>query len=95
MQPRVGLVKPAGEEAPGALQDVSSRARILHHRFSDLLCLLTLFLSSRRYADTGVLNLAPLKRLALSAWVVSSEPRPQPPRAEPLPTQAEEGLHVA
>jgi hypothetical protein len=34
-----------------------------------------------------VLSLAPLKRLALSAGVVSSKPRPQPPSAEPLPTR--------
>jgi hypothetical protein len=60
-----------------------------------LLCILTLFLSSRRYADTGVLSLVPLKRLALSTRVVSSEPHPQPLRAEPLPAQAEEGLLVA
>jgi hypothetical protein len=39
-----------------------------------------------------VLSLAPLKRLALSAQVVPSEPRPQ---AEPLPVQVEEGLVVA
>jgi hypothetical protein len=44
-----------------------------------------LFLSSCRYADTGVLSLAPLKRLA----------HPQPSCAEPLPTQVEEGLVVA
>jgi hypothetical protein len=31
--PRAGLVGPAGKETPGALQDVSSRARILHRRF--------------------------------------------------------------
>jgi hypothetical protein len=37
-----------------------------------------------------VLNLAPLKRLVLSARVVSSEPCPQPPSAESLPARAEE-----
>jgi hypothetical protein len=42
-----------------------------------------------------VLSLAPLKRLAQSARVVSSEPRPQPLCAEPLPVQVEEGLVVA
>jgi hypothetical protein len=42
------------------------------------------------YADTGVLSLAPLKHLALSARVVPCEPRLQPPCAEPLPEQAEE-----
>jgi hypothetical protein len=39
-------------------------------------------------------SLAPLKLLALSARVVSSEPRPQPPYAEPLLVQVEEGLVV-
>jgi hypothetical protein len=38
----------------------------------------------------GVLSLAPLKRLALSAWVVSSETRPQPPSVESLQAWAEE-----
>jgi hypothetical protein len=57
--------------------------------------LLNLFLSSRRYANTGVLSLAPLKRLAQSERVVPSEPRPQPLRAEPLQVQVEEGLVVA
>jgi hypothetical protein len=42
-----------------------------------------------------VLSLAPLERLALSAWVVPSEPRPQPPYTEPLPVQVEEWLAVA
>jgi hypothetical protein len=42
-----------------------------------------------------VLSLVPLKRLALSAQVVPSEPYPQPPYAEPLPVQVEEGLAVA
>jgi hypothetical protein len=60
-----------------------------------LFCSLTLILSSRRYADTGVLSLAPLKCLAQSARVVPSELRPQPPCAEPLPTQVEEGLAMA
>jgi hypothetical protein len=77
------------------LQDVSSHLRILYRRFSNLLFLLTLFLSSCRYADTGVLSLAPLKHLAQSARVVSFEPRPQPPCAEPLLAQVEEGLAVA
>jgi hypothetical protein len=42
-----------------------------------------------------VFSLAPLKRLALSARVVPSEPRPQPPCTEPLPVQVEEGLAIA
>jgi hypothetical protein len=42
-----------------------------------------------------VLSLAPLKRLAQSARVVPSEPRPQPPCADPLSAQVEEGLAVA
>jgi hypothetical protein len=37
-----------------------------------------------------VLSLAPLKRLALSARVVPSEPCPQPPSVEPLTSRAEE-----
>jgi hypothetical protein len=37
-----------------------------------------------------VLSLVPLKRMALSARVVSSEPRPQPLSAQPLPSRAEE-----
>jgi hypothetical protein len=41
-----------------------------------------------------MLSLAPLKRLALSARVMPSEPRPQPPYAKPLPVQDEEGLAV-
>jgi hypothetical protein len=49
---------------------------------------------SRRHADTGVLNLAPLKRLALSARVVTFELRPQPLSAELLPARAEEELAV-
>jgi hypothetical protein len=44
---------------------------------------------------TVVLSLGPLKRLALRARVVPSEPHPQPPYAEPLPVQVEEGLAVA
>jgi hypothetical protein len=40
-------------------------------------------------------SLAPLKRLALSARVVPSEPCPQPPCIEPLPVQVEKGLAVA
>jgi hypothetical protein len=47
-------------------------------------------LSSCRYADTGVLSLAPLKLLVLSTRVVPSEPHSQTPHAEPLPPQAEE-----
>jgi hypothetical protein len=57
--------------------------------------LLTSILSSRRYANTGVLSLTPLKRLAQSARVIPSEPRPEPPCADPLPAQVEEGLAVA
>jgi hypothetical protein len=41
-----------------------------------------------------VLSLAPLKRLVLSAQVELSEPRPQPPSTEPLPSRAEEELMV-
>jgi hypothetical protein len=41
-----------------------------------------------------MLTLAPLKRLALSARVVTSESRPQPPCTEPLPTRAGEELVV-
>jgi hypothetical protein len=48
------------------------------------------FCPSRRHADTGVLSLAPLKHLALSAQVISSELHPQPPSTEPAPPQAEE-----
>jgi hypothetical protein len=36
-----------------------------------------------------VLSLGPLKCLALSVWVVSSELRPQPPSAESAPPRAE------
>jgi hypothetical protein len=43
-----------------------------------LCCLLTLIPSSRRYVDTDMLSLAPLKRLAQSARVVPSEPVPSP-----------------
>jgi hypothetical protein len=82
--PRAGLVDPPGEEVPGALQDVSSRPRSLHRKLFDLSCSLTLILSSRRHADIGVLSLAPLKLLALSARVMPSEPRPQPPCVESL-----------
>jgi hypothetical protein len=74
--PRAGLVGPPSEEVPSALQDVSSRPRSLHHELFDLSCLLTLILSSRKHADTGVLSLAPLRRLALSTRVMPSEPRP-------------------
>jgi hypothetical protein len=42
-----------------------------------------------------VLSLAPLNRLALSAHVVTSEPRLQPPNIEPLPARAEEVPAVA
>jgi hypothetical protein len=89
--PRVGLVGSPGEEVPGALQDVSFRSQSLHHKLFNLPCLLTSVPSSRRHADTGVLSLASLKCLALSARVVPSEPRPQPPCAEPLPVQVVEG----
>jgi hypothetical protein len=51
---------------------------------------LTLFFTFSKAHRYGVLSLAPLKRLALSAWVVTSEPRPQPPCAELLPARAEE-----
>jgi hypothetical protein len=57
--------------------------------------LLILVPPSRRHADTGALNLTPLKRLALSAPVVPSEPRPQHPYTEPLSVQVEGGLAVA
>jgi hypothetical protein len=59
-------------------------------------CLLAnLVPSFSRHADTGILSLAPLKHSALSARVVPFEPRPQPPYAEPLPVQVEEGLAAA
>jgi hypothetical protein len=77
------------------LQNVSSCPQSLHHGFFNLCCPLTLIPSSRRYGDTGVLSLAPLKRLAQIAWVMPSEPRPQPPCAESLPAQVKEGLSVA
>jgi hypothetical protein len=60
-----------------------------------LFWLLTLILFSRRHTDTGVLSLAPLKRLAQSARVVPSELRPQPPCAKSLPVQVGEGLAMA
>jgi hypothetical protein len=41
-----------------------------------------------------VLSLVPLKRLAQSARVVPSEPRPQPLCTELLPAQVEEGPTV-
>jgi hypothetical protein len=47
------------------------------------------------HADTSVLSFVPQKRLALSARVVPSGPRPQPPYAKPLPVQVEEGLAVS
>jgi hypothetical protein len=74
---------------------VNTHLRSLHRGFFDLFCLLTLLLSSRRYADTGVLSLVPQKCLAQSARVVPSEPRPQPLCTELLPAQVEEGLVVA
>jgi hypothetical protein len=48
-----------------------------------------------RRTDTDILNLMPLKRVVLSAHVAPSDPRSQPPYAEPLPVQVEEGLAVA
>jgi hypothetical protein len=93
--PRAGLVGSPGEEVPGPLQNVSSRPWCIHCGFPDLFCLLALLLSSRRYADTSVLSLAPLKCLAQIARAVPSEPRPQPPCAEPLSGQAKERLAVA
>jgi hypothetical protein len=50
------------------------------------------FYPYHRRADTGVLSLAPLKRLALNAQVISSEPHPQPPSTKPAAPQAEEVL---
>jgi hypothetical protein len=41
--PRAGLAGPPGEEASGALQDVSSRLRIFYRRSSNLLCSSMLF----------------------------------------------------
>jgi hypothetical protein len=93
--PQAGLVGPPNEEVPGALQNVSSRLQSLYHEFFYLLCLLTSIMSSRRHADTNVLSFAPLKRLAQSARVVPSKPCPQPPCAELLPVQVEEGSAVA
>jgi hypothetical protein len=51
--------------------------------------------SSHRHADTGVLSLTPLKRLALSTRVVPFEPCPQPPYVELLSVQVEGGLAMA
>jgi hypothetical protein len=48
-----------------------------------------------RRADTGVLSLAPLKRVALSAHATPSEPHSKPPYADPLLVQDKEGLVVA
>jgi hypothetical protein len=93
--PRADLVGLPSEEIPGVLQDVSSCPQSHRHELFSLFCLLNLVLSSRRNADTGVLILAPLNRLALGARVVPSEPRPQPPYAEPLTAQVEEALAVA
>jgi hypothetical protein len=93
--PRAGLVGLPDEDVPGVLQNVSSHPQSLHHGFFNSCCSLTSILSSHRYTDTGVLSLAPLKRLSQSTRVVPSEPRPQPSCAEPLPTEVEEGLPVA
>jgi hypothetical protein len=57
--------------------------------------LLILVSSSPRYADNGVLSLAPLKRLALSVQVAPTEPRPQPPYVKPLPVQVKQVLDMA
>jgi hypothetical protein len=85
--PRAGFVKPPGEKGLDVLQDVSSPtsdffiAGLPLDLFAGVaFCLLVV----------GVLSLAPLKRLALSAWVVSSETRPQPPSVESLQAWAEE-----
>lgn len=48
-----------------------------------------------RHADTDVLSLAPLKRLALSVRVMPSETQTQPPCTVPLPMLVGEGLVVA
>jgi hypothetical protein len=93
--PRAGLIGPPGEEVLGVLQNVRCCPRIPHRGFFYLCCLLTSIPSSRRYADTDMLSLAPLKRLAQSARVVPSEPRPQPACAELLPAQVEELLPMA
>jgi hypothetical protein len=90
--PRAGFVGRPGEEVPGALQDVSSCPRSHHRDLFSLFFLLILAPYFCRYADTGVLSLVPLKRLALSARVVPFEPRPQPLHAELHPGQVEEGL---
>jgi hypothetical protein len=50
-----------------------------------------LVLASCRDADTGVLSLAPLKRVALNARAAPLEPHSQPLHAEPLLVQVEEG----
>jgi hypothetical protein len=54
-----------------------------------------LVLSFCRRVDTGVLSLAPLKRVALSARTAPSEPHSQPQYTEPLLVLVEEGLVVA
>jgi aryl-alcohol dehydrogenase-like predicted oxidoreductase len=54
-----------------------------------------LVISFCRRADTDVLSLMPLKRVVLSAQAAPSDPHSQPPYAEPLPMQVEEGLAVA
>jgi hypothetical protein len=55
-----------------------------------LICLLISLYVFSQVCRHQVLSLAPLKRLALSARVVTSEPRLQPPSVEPLPARAEE-----
>jgi hypothetical protein len=54
---------------------------------------MSLSIFSQAHRHQGV-SLAPLKRMALSARVVTSEHRPQPPSVEPLPVRAEEELAV-
>jgi hypothetical protein len=54
-----------------------------------------LIMSFCRRADTDVLSLVHLKRVALSAHETPSEPHSQPPYAELLLVQVEEGLVMA
>jgi hypothetical protein len=95
VQPPSRAHQAARRRSPRCAPNVRSCPQSLHCGFFNLCCLLTLIPSFGRYADTGVLSLALLKRLAQSMRVVPSEPGPQPPCAEPLPAQVEEGLPVA
>jgi hypothetical protein len=90
---RAGHVGLPSEERLGALQDVSLRLQPLSSVILPT-CLLTLAFVFRSHADTGVLRLGPLKRLALRAQIISPEPQPQPPSTRLVPSQAEEASSV-